>query len=126
MRMSVAEYKAYLNQGFSGETKSKYGNKFTVYNGRKYHSQKEAERARELDMMLMQKLIKSWQPQVRIKVEINGQLITTYIADFEITENNGSVRYEDVKGYRKGLAYQMFKLKKKLVKAVHNIDVIEI
>lgn len=48
-----------------------------------------------------------------------------YIADFVYGEG-GLTKVVDVKGYRKGAAYAVFAIKRKLMKWVHNIEVIEI
>ena len=104
---------------------NKYQNAITEYNGAKYHSAKEAKYAEGLDWRLKGKDIASWRKQVRMPVIVNGQKICDYILDFEITHNDGRKEYVDVKGYKQGLAYNHFKLKKKLIKAVHNIDIIE-
>ncbi|OHD07146.1 MAG: hypothetical protein A2Y41_07220 [Spirochaetes bacterium GWB1_36_13] len=48
-----------------------------------------------------------------------------YIADFVYTENGQQV-IEDVKGYRRGQAYQLFKIKQKLMYEKYKILVKEI
>ena len=50
---------------------------------------------------------------------------TKYIADFVYTKDGETVA-EDVKGYRKGNAYNVFSIKRKLMLQVHGIRVIEI
>lgn len=107
-------------------TRSKYMAKKTEYNGHMYDSQKEANHARKLDIKFSRNEIKSWKRQVRMKIEVSGMHICDYICDFVVTGLNGQETYEDVKGYKKGQAYQMFSLKKKLIKAIYDIDIIEI
>lgn len=123
-KISVTEARK-LGWGSSSSV-SKLRNIKTEYNGRKYDSKKEAKRAYELDTLLSLKLIKSYEPQFIIRIEHNGVKICKYICDFRIVNLDGSVTYEDVKGYKKGNAYSMFRLKKKLVLAFHNINIIEI
>lgn len=48
-----------------------------------------------------------------------------YIADF-VYEENGIAKVVDVKGYRRGTAYAVFVIKRKLMKWVHGIEVTEI
>lgn len=122
--MNTKEYYDYLNKG-GGSTK-KYSNTFTEYGGRKYHSAKEAKYAEELDWRLKGKNIASWEAQVRLPIIINGEKICTYILDFLITYPDGTKEYIDVKGYKKGVAYQYFKIKSKLLKAIHNIEIKEV
>ena len=48
-----------------------------------------------------------------------------YVADF-VYEEDGETKVVDVKGYRGGAAYAVFVIKRKLMKWVHNIEVIEV
>lgn len=50
---------------------------------------------------------------------------TTYIADFVYWEN-GKAIVEDVKGYKKGVAYQLFMIKKKMMLEKYGLWVREI
>ena len=49
----------------------------------------------------------------------------TYIADFVYIENGKKI-VEDTKGYRKGAAYDLFVIKRKLMLLVHGIRVKEV
>ena len=49
----------------------------------------------------------------------------SYLADFVYTLN-GKVVVEDVKGYRKGTAYDVFTIKRKLMLWVHGIKIQEV
>lgn len=49
----------------------------------------------------------------------------SYIADF-VYQKDGQTVVEDVKGYRKGQAYSVFVIKRKLMKYVHGIEITEI
>lgn len=48
-----------------------------------------------------------------------------YIADF-VYEEDGITKVVDVKGYRKGTAYAVFVIKRKLMKWVHGIEITEV
>ena len=39
---------------------------------------------------------------------------------------DGKVKVFDVKGYKKGAAYQTFRIKKNVIQALYNIEIIEI
>lgn len=131
-RLTAAEYLERVNgKGKKGEPPdspkaSKMRNQPTPYNGRTYQSKKEATRAKELDWMVHLGEIQAWEAQVPFKLEINSILITTYVLDFLITHKDGSKSYEDCKGQRSGVPYQLFKLKKHLMKALHGIEVKEV
>lgn len=48
-----------------------------------------------------------------------------YIADFVYCDEKGNTVVEDTKGYKKGAAYDLFVIKRKLMLKVHGIRVIE-
>ena len=123
MKLSNQEGRALLAK--QGKKKSREGNVPTEYNGVTYASKKEANRARQLDWKVAAELIKGWKCQVPFKIEIAGIHITTYIADF-VVDHGSRIEVEDCKGRKSGGPYQMFIIKKRLMKIVHGIDIIEI
>lgn len=74
---------------------SKYRNVWTEYNGRKYQSKAEARRARELDLLVRQGHILTWQPQPKYELGIPENV---YRADFEVIGHDDRIWAEDVKG----------------------------
>ena len=98
---------------------TKYRNKVTFYNGQRYDSKKEATRAMELDILKRAGEIEGYQRQVRFPIQVNNQHICAYIADF-VVQGKGKQWVEDVKG----VETPVFKLKRKLMKAVHGIEII--
>ncbi len=120
--MSIEEYRAH----FSKQKRSKYRNKKTQYNGKMYHSKKEAKYAEDLDRAMHAKHKKdrvvSWEPQVRYDIVVNGQKICTYVLDFLVKYGDGRIEYVDVKGYRT----DVYTIKAKLMKAVLGIEITEI
>ena len=98
----------------------KYKNKKTVFNGRKYDSQKEALRACQLEQLLKDGDISLLEYQVPHPLFVNGKLVCTYKADFTYYLN-GKLIVEDVKGYKTAI----YQLKKKLLKACLGIDILE-
>lgn len=102
---------------------SKYGNVKTEVDGIVFDSKAEAKRYGELKLLLRSGDIQSlvWQP--KLPIVVNGIKVATYIADFTYFDMRkpGHV-FEDVKGVRTAV----YKLKKKLVKACLDIDIVEI
>lgn len=98
-----------------------------------FASKREAERAVELALMEKAGKIRDLEFQVRYRILVNGVKICDYVADFrywegrivEIEGTEGlqglSQVVEDSKGYRT----KEYKLKRKLMKAVHGIEVLE-
>lgn len=93
---------------------SKYFNKKT--DG--FHSKKERDRYFELKLMQRAGMISGLERQVKFELipaqPKVGLRSTNYYADFVYWEN-GKFVVEDVKGYKKGQAYEMFMVKKKLM-----------
>jgi hypothetical protein len=84
-------------------------------------SKAEYERLLELRGEVRRGEIQFLQTQAILRIEINGFKICSYVADFRYVRN-GRVVVEDVKG----MLTPVYKLKKKLVKAVLGIDIVEI
>ena len=88
-----------------------------------FASTQEFRRFRELQIEQQAGLIFGLQTQPSYKVVINGHPITTYRADFKYTRG-AEVIVEDVKGSLDPKHHEpLFKLKKKLVEAVHGITI---
>lgn len=125
---------------------TKYYNKKVVVDGIEFDSKKEAERYREL--CLLQKAGKITQLRLQVPFElvpnqyetVTVQLKTKtkeveklverkieYIADFVYVDlESHELVVEDVKGYKMGGAYEVFKIKRKLMLKAYGIKVREI
>lgn len=104
--------------------KSKYGNRRTMVDGAVFDSAKEARRWQELVLLERAGKITDLERQVAYSLEVNGVEICTYIADFRYRQGKKLI-VEDVKGWKRGLAYRVFKMKSALMKALHRINVLE-
>lgn len=101
---------------------TKYGAKRTLYDGVTYASKREAAYAAELDQLkLAEDGVAYWTPQPEFPLVVNGVKIGKYIADFKVHWKDGRVTIVDVKG----MATPVYRLKKKLVKALYGIEVEE-
>jgi hypothetical protein len=101
----------------------KYRNKKTVIDGITFDSIREAKRYAELVLLERTGVIQNLRRQVRYPLSVNGQLICTYIADFCYVENGHEVT-EDVKSsYTRKLP--VFRIKAKLMRAIHGIAIRE-
>jgi len=108
--------------------RSKYSNQFEVVDGVKFRSRAEARRYRQLKLLERAGTIRGLKLQVRYPLNVNGQKITVYAADFvytEITDNPRSVGerlvVEDVKGVRT----RDYVIKAKLLKALYGLTITE-
>lgn len=117
-----------IHFGTSGT--QKFRNKPTQVDGYQFSSKKEAKRWTDLKHLLAAGRIRNLECQhtskaaCTLKVEVAGKLICRYIADFiyeEYANGAWSRVIEDAKGY----PTPVYKLKKKLVEAVHGIEIRE-
>jgi hypothetical protein len=99
---------------------SKYGNIKTTVDGYTFDSKKEAARYSELRLLERAGRIKGLMLQQPFRVELNRVHVFTYRADFVYFENGARV-VEDVKGY----ATPLYRLKKRILKALYNVDIRE-
>jgi len=113
----------------------KYKNKKIEIDGIKFDSQKEGNRYIELRMLEKAKVIKDLRRQVKYtlipsqrgddKKVIEREC--SYIADFVYIDcKTGETVVEDVKGYRGGGAYEVFKIKRKLMLERYGIRIKEV
>lgn len=117
---------------WSNYPKSKYNAKKAEFNGVTYDSKKEMNRHRELLLLEKAGAITDLQRQVKFELipsqRINGRVVErpcSYVADFVYIQNGEKI-VEDVKGYKKGTAYAVFTIKRKLLLYMHGIRIKEV
>ena len=104
---------------------TKYHNRKTMHQGIRFDSRKEADRYQELLLLEQAGLIRSIELQPRYNLIVNGHKLGFYRGDFRYEEvATGRSVLEDVKSpITKTAVYQ---LKKKLIKAIYDIEISEI
>lgn len=95
----------------------------TMVDGIQFASRREAERYNGLKLLLRCGDISDLRLQVKYDIIINGQKVCAYIADFVYYDN---ATEKEIIEDSKGMSTPVFRLKKKLMKAVLNLDVIEV
>lgn len=115
---------------------SKMRSRSVTFGGERFDSVKEMEKFISLRDQLERGEISHMSRQVRFSLNVNKVHICDYIADFVVTDDAGKVTVMDVKPdyksersekrYKGTDAYRRFLLKKRLMKAIHNIDVLEV
>ena len=101
---------------------SKYNAIKTIVDGITFDSKHEAERYRELRMLELCGKISSLELQPRFDVIVNGIKVCRYYADFRYIDGDGAIVVEDAKGVKTAV----YRLKKRLVKAIYGIDIVEV
>jgi hypothetical protein len=110
-----------------GPKKGKYNAKGQHFEGFWFASTAELVRYKQLLELQEQGLIDTLRCQVKFGVALNGQHMFNYIADFEyrVLDELGREQrsvIEDVKG----MVMPIYKMKRKMVEAMHGIKIIEI
>lgn len=101
----------------------KYGNIKVTDDGHTFDSKMEHRRYCQLKLLQMGNEISDLELQPRYRMVVGKVVICTYTADFKYFDNKiGEFVVEDVKGVKT----QVYKIKKKLMKALYGIDVIEV
>lgn len=98
---------------------SKYNNIRTQLDGITFDSKVEAERFAFLKLMQRAGEISGLERQPRFKLAVNGEHVTTYVADFRYVDKQGRTIIEDVKGVRT----PAFNIKAKLFRAIFGFDI---
>lgn len=101
----------------------KYGNRKAVVDGFTFDSQAEARRYLLLKALQKSGHIRKLERQVKYLLAVNGVKIADYVADFRYIDVKRQAEIvEDVKGVKT----PVYRLKKKLVKAIYGIDIVEV
>lgn len=104
---------------------SKYKNVKTVINGITFDSKKEAGYYGILRLKEKANLIDRFEMQVRYDLVVNNIQVGFYKADFVTYKNGKALEVIDVKS-EMTKKLPVYRLKKKLIKAIYGIDIVEI
>lgn len=116
--MTPEEYIAYI-----AETKKprKYRNVPTEIDGLRFASKREGGRWLVLRQMERDRKIKNLRRQVPFLLVVNGELVAKYLADY-VYDRDGKQVVEDSKG---GVRTDVYRLKKRLMRACLGIEILE-
>ena len=103
----------------------KYNNIKTIINGITFDSKKEAGYYGILRLKEKAKIIDRFEMQVKYDLVVNNIKIGCYKADFVTYKNGKALEVIDVKS-EMTKKLPVYRLKKKLVKAIYGIDIVEI
>ena len=106
---------------------SKYHNKVTYYNGKKFDSKKEATRYVMLQLLEKGGVIKDLKCQVKFELipKQEDERACYYTADFTYYEQDRDGKWEFIVEDSKGARTEVYKIKRKLMLYVHNIRIRE-
>lgn len=103
------------------EISSKYRAVPTEVDGIRFASKREAARYCSLRIMEEAGVIFGLELQPKFALVVKGVKICDYVADFAYLNGDGKRVIEDAKGVKT----PVYRLKKKLLKAIHDIEVLE-
>jgi hypothetical protein len=78
---------------------NKYKAQKQTFDGRSYHSKKEADYAVQLAWLKKAGEIKEIIPQYKLDIRVNGKHITNYFIDFKVIYTDKHVELIEVKGF---------------------------
>jgi hypothetical protein len=103
----------------------KYKNIKTIINGITFDSKKEAGYYGILRLKEKANLIDCFEMQIRYDIVVNNQKIGFYKADFVTYKNGKVLEVIDVKS-EMTKKLPVYRMKKKLIKAIYGFDIVEI
>lgn len=107
------------------EKPRKYRNEPVTVDGLRFDSKKEARRWMTLKAIADGGGIRNLRRQVRYELVVNGVKVSHYTADFVYETLDGCVVVEDTKS-EATCQDRAYAIRKKLMKAIHNIEVREV
>jgi len=102
---------------------NKYFAKKTLAFGLKFDSKWEAERWGQLKAMERAGVVTELERQIKYELSVNDIKICDYIADFRYLQQEEDGFSKLIVEDAKGVLTPEFKLKKKMMKAIHGIDI---
>jgi hypothetical protein len=110
------------------EKRPKYGNKKTLIDGIEFDSKREAEYYSTLKIMQRSGLVKEIRHHVSFDLHVNGFLICRYEADFTYLEKiwGSTGVWQPIVVDVKGVKTRTYSIKKKLMRAIHGIEIKEV
>lgn len=122
--MTSEEFQKYWKKREAAKD-SKYGAIPTqTADGQKFRSHLEATYYNRLKLLMGKGEVLKVEREVRFELIVNGQLITTYVCDFIVHWADGRIEHIDTKS--QPTLTVVYKMKKALMYAVHNILLIEV
>lgn len=114
----------HLQQLFRTKKRSKYRAVKTVVDGIKFDSKHEAKVYSDLKILSYAGVVGGFNIHTPFRIEWDGELICKYVADFVVHYPDGKTEVWDAKS-EKTRKLPVYRLKKKLMKIVNKIDIVE-
>jgi hypothetical protein len=103
---------------------NKYSNIKVEIDGHRFDSKREGRRYEQLKLLETARRIRSLTVHPSFDLAVNGEHICKYTADFAYEDMRGNFIVEDVKS--KFTKTEAYGLRKRLIRVIHRIDVVEV
>ncbi len=123
-KMNVQEFRDYLAKKEAGKTSLYKAIPTQTGDGQKFKSILESEYYKRCWVLLQSGEVVKIEREVRYELIVNGILIASYDLDFRITYATGVIEYVDCKST--ATKTPLYMMKKKLMKALHDIELKEV
>lgn len=123
-QMSAAEFQEFLRKREAGKNSKYKGIPTETRDGQKFQSHHEANYYNTLLLRKAAREVVDFERQVRFEIVVNGVFICEYYLDFRVVFPDGHVEHVDTKS--EATLTPVYRLKKKLMLAVHGIELIEV
>lgn len=108
----------------SKQRRAKYGNVRTTIDGISFASKREAERYGQLKILERAGEVRNLRLQVPFPLRVAGELVCTYVADFAYEDRR--LGWTEVVEDAKGVRTREYAIKRKLMRAVHGVEIREV
>lgn len=105
---------------------SKYGARRVTLDGYTFDSRAEARRYGDLTLRARAGEVRNVEVHPRFPIGVNGLQVCVYVADFRYEERGKDDKWQKVVEDVKGVKTPAYRLKKKLMRAVHGVEIKEV
>lgn len=119
-RLAAAEVRHLMQKPVA--RRNKYSAQAIEADGYRFASLRERDAYFDLKMRLRAGDITDLELQPRYPLVVNGIAVATYVADFRFRERDGQLKVLDAKGVKTAV----YRIKRKLMQAVHGVTVEEV
>lgn len=123
-KMNVEQFREYLAKKDRAQDSKYKAIPTETADGQKFRSQLEADYYNRMWVLQRAGQVTKIEREVRYELIVNGVFICAYLLDFKITYADGHVDHVDCKSAPTMTA--LYRVKKQLMKALHEIDLIEV
>lgn len=123
-KMTPQEFRDYLAKVEAGKLSKYKAIPTTSSDGQQFRSKLEATYCNRLKLLQLQGDLLKFEREVRFELVVNGVFVCAYVCDFILYWKDGRVEHIDCKS--QATMTPIYSIKKKLMKAVHDIDLKEV